>query len=209
MLPKLRTLNKAAKEQSLVYCLATNYLNEVDPAAKREERFDVHMPIYHPDPVSRFEVFLYRLICLAQRGNKEQWGQDLNLRMEQSDFFTRVGHTVSQTRYVSAQSLAVDFFKVTSKDPKKDETLLGYVQRVLPNSFFRYVLDENFNDCPDPSKELVGVDADSRDNFKNETGTKTEPSGKNKRYVPAPVETDITKNLIEFEKSWPVFNRAS
>jgi ATPase family associated with various cellular activities (AAA) len=61
MLPKLVSLHDAAKKQALVYCLATNHLEEIDDAAKRGGRFDVYQPIYKPDPLSRAGTFFFRL----------------------------------------------------------------------------------------------------------------------------------------------------
>lgn len=67
MLPKLVTLHDAAEQQSLVYCLATNHLEQIDGAAKRGGRFDVHQPIYNPDPISRAGAFLFRLQPIANK----------------------------------------------------------------------------------------------------------------------------------------------
>jgi hypothetical protein len=52
MLPKLVKLYDAAERQSLVYCLATNLINDVDEAAKREGRFDLELPVYQPSAVA-------------------------------------------------------------------------------------------------------------------------------------------------------------
>jgi hypothetical protein len=107
--------------------------------------------------------------------------------MAESNFLTRVGHVVSETRDVSAQSLATDFFKFKAKDPKKDESLTKYVQRVLPNSFFSYVLVNSGEECPNPSKELVDANTDP--------------------HLRAPVEIDILRGLSAFEDAWPVLER--
>jgi len=201
MLPKLRTLNKSAKEQSLVYCLATNYLNEVDPAAKREERFDLHIPIYHPDPISRFQEFLYRLFCLAQNGkNEKKWKPELDSRMRDSEFWLRVGHTISRTMNVSAQSLATDFFKLPKETPQQSEKITEYLNRVLPKSFFHYVLDEKLNpeDCPEPSKEL----GSSKKAPKRKVSAKKDSAKEQNEYEPTPVEMDVKEQLEKFEGYW-------
>ena len=59
MLPKLRTLDERGRKQSLIYCLATNHLEEIDEAAKREGRFDINQPVFTPDPLSRAGTFLF------------------------------------------------------------------------------------------------------------------------------------------------------
>jgi len=53
MLPKLRKLNVAAKDQRIVYALATNLIGTLDEAAVREGRFDVQVGLYPPDLLSR------------------------------------------------------------------------------------------------------------------------------------------------------------
>jgi hypothetical protein len=209
MLPKLRTLNKAAKEQSLVYCLATNFLGEVDPAAKREERFDLHIPVYHPDPISRFETFFYQLICLAQNDENNDWMDQLKAQMRGDDFWLRVGHTISRTRNVSAQSLATDFFKIPKETPEETETLRAYIGRVLPNSFFHYVLDKTMKYCPEPSKELVEAKKSQRltgdqgaNRFRSAIQKLVKLSEEQSEYS-TPVERDIKKQLEQFEEYWP------
>lgn len=61
MLPKLIKLHDSAKKQSFVYCLGTNYLRDIDDAAKREGRFDKKIPVYKPDALSRAGALLYWL----------------------------------------------------------------------------------------------------------------------------------------------------
>jgi len=213
MLPKLRKLNKEAKEQSLVYCLATNYLGEVDPAAKREERFDLHIPIYHPDPISRFEKFLYQLICLAQDDTHEkEWMPELESRMRNADFWLRLGHTISRTRNVSAQSLATDFFKLPKGDPEETDSLTVYVERVSPKSFFHYVLDKKLTskDCPEPSKDLIDPKNAQRpaqgqgvNRFLLALEKVMKSSQGASEYKSTPVEKDIKRQLEKFEEYWP------
>ena len=199
MLPKLRALNKAAKEQSLVYCLGTNYLNEIDAAAKRAERFDLHIPIYHPDPISRCQQFLYQMVYLAEKIEKRQASVPSNKpllaefesRLGDKDFWLRIEHTISRTRNVTAQSLASDFFKLPKEFPQleKDESLTNYVKRVLSGTFFEYVLATDMDEktCPKPSEELVDTKMGEDQNGNNLT----------------PVEIEIKKFFEEREKQWP------
>lgn len=192
MLPKLRALNKAAKEQSLVYCLGTNYLNEIDAAAKRAERFDLHIPIYHPDPTSRCQQFLYQLVRLAEKMNtNKSLLSEFESRVGNKDFWLRIGHTTSRTRNVTAQSLANDFFKLPKEFPEleKDESLTKYVKRVLSGTFFEYVLATDMDEktCPKPSDELVDSKVGEVQNGNNLT----------------PVEIEIKKFLEKREGEWP------
>ncbi len=61
LLPKLVKLHNLARSQALVYFLATNRIERIDPAAIRRGRFDLQMPVYNPDPLSRAAACLYRL----------------------------------------------------------------------------------------------------------------------------------------------------
>jgi hypothetical protein len=128
MLPKLTRLNEVAKEQSIVYCLATNHLVEVDDAAKRVGRFDLHIPIYNPDPMSRLGSFLSRLIATLQEQNIK-WE---SLKDDPS-FWLRVKTSICETKEVSAQSLAKTFFTM-----KRDTGFINYAQGLVtecPHSF--------------------------------------------------------------------------
>jgi predicted ATPase len=57
MLPKLKTLHEAAKENYTCYVLITNLIGTLDEAAVREGRFDNKYGIYPPDPLSRYGRF--------------------------------------------------------------------------------------------------------------------------------------------------------
>jgi hypothetical protein len=63
MLPKLLKLHDSAEKQSFAYCLGTNYLSDIDPAAKRKGRFSNKIPVYKPDALSRAGSLLR---CLSQ-----------------------------------------------------------------------------------------------------------------------------------------------
>lgn len=107
MLPKLVKLHDAAKKQSLVYCLATNYVKDIDDAAKRSGRFDLHLPLYNPDPLSRAGAFLYRAVWRgAFAGTARQ-------RREQEG---RLLAVVEDTAYASAGELNEVYFK-HDRDP--------------------------------------------------------------------------------------------
>lgn len=139
MLPKLIKLNKAAQAQSVVYCLATNYLNQIDNAAKRVGRFDLQIPIYHPDPMSRAGVFLYRLITVLQKEERDggpRWQDRLRELEKKKMFWSRTKDAIEKTKEVSAQSLATIFFSKTSKQ-----------------SFLAYVLDNSQQRPPTPTAE--------------------------------------------------------
>ena len=140
MLPKLIKLHEAAKTQSVVYCLATNYLSQIDSAAKRVGRFDLQIPIYHPDPMSRIGVFLYRLIAILQereRTGGASWQKRLR-ELEADDKFWSLTHqVVEKTTEVSVQSLATIFFSTTA----------------TTRSFFGYVLDDLKEELPKPTPE--------------------------------------------------------
>lgn len=139
MLPKLIKLNKTAQTQSLVYCLATNYLIQVDKAAKRIGRFDLQIPVYHPDPMSRIGVFLYRLITILQKKEKDNrpWQDRLRQLEANPRFWIRTHEAIAKTGEVSAQSLATIFFSPAAT-----------------KSFFDYVLSEDESAvCPLPTPE--------------------------------------------------------
>ena len=53
MLPKLKNLNNNARDQKIVFALATNRIGDLDDAAIREGRFDGKFGLYPPDALSR------------------------------------------------------------------------------------------------------------------------------------------------------------
>ncbi|HKU73028.1 MAG TPA: ATP-binding protein [Pyrinomonadaceae bacterium] len=102
MLPKLKTLHDAGRKQYLVYCLATNHLEQIDEAAKRPGRFDLLQPVYMPDPLSRAGTFLYAL--------HKNPGQ-INLKSNAQEKRKRIGQIVAATAFINARDLA-DSFKI-------------------------------------------------------------------------------------------------
>lgn len=85
MLPKLTKLNDVAAAQSVVYLMATNYLVQIDDAAKRAKRFDLHLPIYNPDPMSRLLALFYRLHAVL-KDEATAWRDKLQYKEDQ-DFW--------------------------------------------------------------------------------------------------------------------------
>ena len=112
MLPKLAKLNEAAGKQSLVYCLATNFMERIDKAARRIGRFDFKIPVYHPDPLSRAGTFLYRLNRYATSCG----GENINLRKDELSK-KKLLEVVSDTAYLPAGELAKHYFKTDKDSP--------------------------------------------------------------------------------------------
>ena len=107
MLPKLIKLNDSARRQSFVYCLATNYLKKIEPAAKRRGRFDLHLPVYDPDPISRAGTLLYRLYRVARRLE-----HDRVLVRESALLAARFLQIVKMTGNIRASSFSDDYLRL-------------------------------------------------------------------------------------------------
>lgn len=107
MLPKLVKLNESARRQSFVYCLATNYFKNIEPAAKRRGRFDLTMPVYDPDPISRAGTIVYRLFRVAQRLEN-----DCDLRKESEFLRSRFLKVVEMTKNTRASSFANEYLRL-------------------------------------------------------------------------------------------------
>lgn len=115
MLPKLIKLNDAASKQAFVYCLATNYLAKIEPAAMRRGRFDFKLPVYDPDALSRAGTLLYRL-CRVERKLKEH-----NKRPQRNGSMPRQFlAVVEKTRNTRASSFAQDYLRVPDWVYEKD-----------------------------------------------------------------------------------------
>ncbi len=123
MLPKLLKLHDTAKRQSLVYCLATNYLKDIDEAAKRRGRFDSKMPVYNPCPLSRAGTFLFRLSQVEKTD-----GQELDLT--DSGQLKRFINVIRATANEPASELSREYFEVKEKD-NKIEKVSDYFDYVL------------------------------------------------------------------------------
>jgi hypothetical protein len=148
MLPKLVSLHDAAERQALVYCLATNHLEEIDEAAKRGGRFDVHQPIFNPDPISRAGTFLFRLQPVAESLNKPG-AESLNKNV----FRERVSEIVAATVNRTAGDLSRRFFKPPDKN--KDGEYKFSDEDVI-YSYFAYALGKEEGFRPDLTK--LGAD---------------------------------------------------
>jgi hypothetical protein len=102
MLPKLTRLHQTAEEQRVVYYLVTNHYAKLDDAAIREGRFDHHIGIYNPDPLSRAGAFRFKLLEALE-----------GLSPKQKQAFEAV---VRASSGVSAVRLSKRWFKTASGD---------------------------------------------------------------------------------------------
>lgn len=132
MLPKLGALHDAAERQAFVYCLATNHLEEIDPAARRRGRFDLLQPIYNPDPVSRAGALLLRLQSLACQMGRPDFLADPAARAT----FAAI---VTATANISAGELSRVSFKVPSL-VKGSDGRYRFAERDQQRSLFAHVL---------------------------------------------------------------------
>ncbi|HKY43643.1 MAG TPA: ATP-binding protein, partial [Pyrinomonadaceae bacterium] len=107
MLPKLVKLNDAARKQSFVYCLATNYLTKIELAAQRKGRFDLRLPVYDPDPVSRAGTLLYRCYRVVAK-----LGDAADEIIERKSLARRFLEVVAHTRGTRANSFAEDYLRL-------------------------------------------------------------------------------------------------
>lgn len=159
MLPKLISLHDAAEKQSLVYCLATNHLEEIDDAAKREGRFDVHQPIFNPDPVSRAGTFLFRLQPVAK---------ELKSTLSISDAgkmhaFARI---IAATANENAGELSRKFFKLPKLE-KDDRGRPAFSNDSKRRSFFAQFLGEGL-DSQDFERRTEAMKAKNFEKLKRE-----------------------------------------
>lgn len=115
MLPKLKKLYEAAKQQGIAYCLVTNHYQKLDEAAIRRGRFDEHIAIYHPDSLSRAGMFLDRLY----KHEKVKVLDDNQKR--------RFDNAIKWTEGVNIQDLSKDFFNVPEKGDLSSKTYAAYV----------------------------------------------------------------------------------
>jgi hypothetical protein len=172
MLPKLIKLNKSAEKQSVVYCLATNYLTQLDKAAKRIGRFDLQIPIYHPDPMSRIGVFLYRLITILQKEKEGEWKDRLEALKANPSFWSRTHEAIVKTKEVSAQSLATTFFS-----PEAKKSFLTYVRDESPGALPPVPTPEKSSE---EGKTTVEKDIEAqRISFEDSWGKRSPPGAEN------------------------------
>lgn len=136
MLPKLVSLHEAAQKQSLVYCLATNKLEEIDDAAKRSGRFDVHQGIYNPDPISRAGTFLFNLHLIAEEDKAA-------LKQLLSDPAGRLAEKFAEIVTAAANENAGELSRRLIKPPKREESGVEHDKRSLS---FKYVIEKDTGD---------------------------------------------------------------
>jgi hypothetical protein len=159
MLPKLIGLHDAAEKQSMVYCLATNHLEEIDEAAKRDGRFDVRQPIFNPDPVSRAGTFLFRLQRLAEKLKKDIRKSDPNqLRI--------LAGIISATANENAGELSRKFFKLPTLEKAHDGAVV-FSHDSKRRSFFAPFLGEGI-DLQDFEKRVEEMKSKNFEKLKRE-----------------------------------------
>lgn len=152
MLPKLIKMHNAAKNQSLAYVLATNYIKDIDDAAKRVGRFDVKIPVYNPCPLSRAGTFLYRL-CMV---NKD-WKLD-------STNTGRLIEVIQATCNQPASEIVQNFFKI---DEKKNEFESAWFSYFLTNEDKPTFESEQFEKLKKDFKSLDEGNDNRRDEREN------------------------------------------
>jgi len=145
MLPKLLKLHDTAKRQSLVYCLATNYLKDIDEAAQRRGRFDFKVPVYNPCPLSRAGTFLFRL-CQIKTYQKKKFKFRFN--EERTKRFIQV---LCATANEPASELSGKYFKLKIKENE--------IKEISP--YISYILD---------GKAEVNLDLEKTDNLEKMLG---------------------------------------
>jgi len=120
MLPKLKKLHEAAKQQSLVYCLVTNHRDKLDEAAIRKGRFDHHIGIYDMDPLSRAGVFLKRIYADGKIGRLKK------------DQYERFEEVIRLLAAISIDEAVKEWLKVPAK--KDDSYAASPYAYILENS---------------------------------------------------------------------------
>lgn len=153
MLPKLAKLHDSARKQSFVYCLATNYLSKIDPAAKRKGRFDLHLPVYDPDPLSRAGTLLYRLWRVIQRLNKDD-----DFSPERKGIPRRYIEVVEMTSHTHASRLAEDYYRMPKWVYEHTLSRPENYQEEIP--FFWYVITGKENKEYNRKKVLLKEERD-------------------------------------------------
>lgn len=155
LLPKLVNLHDLARSQGLVYFLATNHIERIDAAAIRRGRFDLQLPVYTPDPLSRVAACLYRLQIFRSRVNTaENWKTDAwSLDAHAA---VRVLNTASEANGLPPSDLATEFFRL----PERDHELKEDWGKTTP--YFAYILDDYDGVRPQPvdvKEETLATDA--------------------------------------------------
>lgn len=122
MLPKLGKLHDVAEKQSLIYCLGTNVLNDIDEAAKRPGRFDKQFAVYKPDLLSRAGVLFFRLSKAHAISNYELKNDKLQI--------CRFSQIVALTANQNAEQISRSSF-VVKKDSNGELITSEYLKYVF------------------------------------------------------------------------------
>lgn len=108
LLPRLKALNQQAKQRSVAFALATNYVEDLDSAAIRTGRFDKKVGVYHLDLLSRAGC-LWR----AWAGSpQEVRGNDY----QTDEFDDRFGEILTKTAHVPVSKLAEPGWLLAARD---------------------------------------------------------------------------------------------
>jgi hypothetical protein len=160
LLPKLVKLHTLARSQALVYFLATNRIERIDQAAIRRGRFDVQLPVYNPDALSRTAACLYRLQIFRSRAkawptsDTTKWTNDA-WQLDAHDVI-RLLTVVDATRGIPPVDLAQTIFRLPKEKPS--DPLDASWRRFAP--YFTYILEEKYEGV-DVTSQPVDVKANT------------------------------------------------
>jgi hypothetical protein len=175
LLPKLVKLHDVALTQGLVYFLATNYRKRLDDAAIRRGRFDIHLPVFHPDPLSRTATLFYRLervrAAARRKGCEDAKAWTGDAWQLDSSAAVRLLEIIAREANTSATALAQDVFRLPPwilnseqewpNEWKKDLPVFTYILENAPDleekkatpSFKVKASSDNENDLHEVEKE--------------------------------------------------------
>ncbi|HEX8395914.1 MAG TPA: ATP-binding protein [Pyrinomonadaceae bacterium] len=159
MLPKFGKLHDVAKKQSLVYCLGTNVLKDIDEAAKRPGRFDKQFPVYKPDTLSRAGTLFYRLgqMRKSKLNNKQ-------LKGSISTQIRRFSEAVAFTADKNAEQISRKFFN------PKDSDILKYILNDKAESPFENLPENEIANAIKQLNEALLDDDNTEKKEKEELG---------------------------------------
>lgn len=136
LLPMLVKLHDVAATQKLVYCLATNHLSRMDSAAIRQGRFDRHMPVFKPDPLSRAGSFLFRLVMIRRAlragGDLPSKSRRIILGRLDPGSGRRLMTLIRRTRGLAANILAKDYFRLPDWAKSRESPVPPTWEREIP-----------------------------------------------------------------------------
>lgn len=165
MLPKFGKLHDVAEKQSLTYCLGTNYLNDIDEAAKRPGRFDKQLPVYKPDTLSRAGTLLYRLSQLEEMINQLDTSQLEERKIDDEKYelggndkeqqIRRFCEVIALTVNQTAEQISRLSFELKKKDTGK-LIFSKYLEYVF-NPNIKLPLKDLINDATPSSKTEVSL----------------------------------------------------